>query len=113
MRTAIISAIISCVISFFVGGGLTAILAKVKGLAKHEKALEDGVQSLLRSQLIEYHDKYVEKGYCPIYAKEAARRSYEAYHVLGGNGVVTKLYDDIIGLPEEKKERNKNGGKNS
>ena len=58
---------------------------------------------------IEYHDKYTERGFCPIYAKEADRRSYEAYHALGGNGVITKLYNDIMALPEEdpasKKER--------
>lgn len=107
MKTAIISAIISCVVSFFVGGGLTAIFAKVKGIAKREKALGEGVQSLLRSQLIEYHDKYTERGYCPVYAKEAARRSYEAYHELGGNGVITKLYNDIIALPESKDKKEK------
>lgn len=106
MKTAIISAIISCVVSFFIGGALTAIFAKVRGLAKREKALGEGVQSLLRSQLIEYHDKYMERGYCPVYAKEAARRSYEAYHELGGNGVITKLYEDIIELPEEEGKRN-------
>ena len=107
MNSAIISAIISCVVSFFVGGGLTAIFAKVKGLAKREEALVEGVRGLLRSQLIEYHDKYMERGYCPVYAKEAARRSYEAYHELGGNGVITKLYNDIIALPESKEEKEK------
>ena len=59
------------------------------------------MQSLLRNQIIEYHDKYTAKGFCPIYAKEAARRCYEAYHALGGNGVITKLYNDIMALPEE------------
>ena len=107
MSTAIVSAIISCAVSFFVGGTLTFLVAKIKGLAKREKALGEGVQSLLRSQLIEYHDKYTERGYCPIYAKEAATRSYEAYHELGGNGVITKLYSDIMALPESEEEKDK------
>lgn len=101
MTATIVTCIISWAVSFFLGGLATFVIAKYKGLIKHEKALSDGVQSLLRNQLIEYHDKYTAKGYCPIYAKEAARRCYEAYHALGGNGVITKLYNDIMELPEE------------
>ncbi len=101
MSATVITAIISCSVSFFLTGILGFLLAKIKGTYKREKALADGVQVLLRNQLIEYHDKYTEKKFCPIYAKESARRAYEAYHELGGNGVITKLYDDIMALPEE------------
>lgn len=59
---------------------------------------------LLRGKIIDYHDKYTERGYCPLYVKESARRSYEAYHALGGNGIVTKLYSDLMSLPESEKE---------
>lgn len=104
MTSTIVTAVISCCVSFFLGGALSFLLAKTKGLFKREKALSDGVQSLLRNQLIEYHDKYSAKKYCPIYAKEAARRCYEAYHDLGGNGVITKLYNDIMLLAEEEPE---------
>ena len=101
MTGTIIAAIISCCVSFFLGGALSFMVAKFKGAVKKEKALQDGMQSLLRDKLIEFHDKYTERGYCPIYAKESARRSYEAYHELGGNGVITKLFNDIMSLPEE------------
>lgn len=101
MTSVLISSIISCLISTVLGGVLTYLAAKWKKSTKREKALGEGVRSLLRSQLIEYHDKYTGRKYCPIYAKEAARRSYEAYHELGGNGVITKLYEDIMELPEE------------
>lgn len=109
MTATIITCIISWAVSFFLGGLASFLMAKYKGAQKREKALSDGVQSLLRNHLIEYHDKYTERGYCPIYAKESARRSYEAYHELGGNGVITKLYNDIMALPEEepKKEAKK------
>ena len=30
--------------------------------------------------------KYMGKGYCPVYAREALNRIYESYHALGGNG---------------------------
>lgn len=104
LQVTIITSVISCLISFFLGGGLTWSIARLKGGVKREKALEDGLKSLLRGKLIDYHDKYTERGYCPIYAKESARRSYEAYRDLGGNGVITQLYEALMALPVSDKE---------
>lgn len=98
--TLIITSVISCMVSFFLGGLLAMLSAKWKGGLRREKAMQEGVKCLLRGKLIDYHDKYTDRGYCPIYVKESARRSYEAYHALGGNGVVTKLYEDLMALPE-------------
>ncbi len=100
VTAAIVTSAVSCAVSFFLGGALAAVAGKWRSVRKKEDALREGVLSLLRNQLIEYHDKYTERGWCPIYVKESARRSYEAYHALGGNGVVTKLYDDLMSLPE-------------
>lgn len=99
MTAALISCAISCVVSFVVGGLLSYMATKGKRALLREKAEMNGMRELLRSRLIEYHDKYTERGYCPIYAKEAATRSYEAYHDLGGNGVITALYEEIMELP--------------
>ncbi len=96
-----IASLISCVVSAVGGGALTYVWTKWKRNLKRERALEAGVRSLLRNNLIHYHDKYTARGCCPIYVKESARISYEAYHELGGNGVITKLYEDIMALPEE------------
>ena len=100
----IVTSAVSCLVSFFLGGVLAYFAARFKGGFKREKALQEGVKGLLRSMLIDYHDKYMERGYCPIYVKESARRSYEAYHELGGNGVISKLYGDLMALPETEKE---------
>ncbi len=114
MTAIIITSVVSWTVTFVLGG-LTAFLKRKydklikrnEEIANREKAVENGLQSLLRNQIIEYHDKYTERGYCPIYAKEAARRCYESYHALGGNGVITKLYNDIMALPEEENEKNR------
>lgn len=71
-----------------------------------EQNLEDGVQCLLRAEIIRSHDKYTARGFCPIYAKESLRRAYTAYHNLGGNDIATSLYNDCIALPEQPKEEN-------
>lgn len=92
--------ILTAFISTTVGVVVTAVIARCKlGNAKH-KAVQDGLQSLLRAEIIRQHEKSTERGFCPIYAKDAVRRAYEAYHALGGNGVITDLYTDIMNLPE-------------
>lgn len=64
------------------------------------KALRDGLQCLLRAEIIRQHEKWEVKGYCPIYAKQALMREYKAYHALKGNDVATALYNEIMELPE-------------
>lgn len=95
----VLTSVASAAIAY--GKGLKKRLTeKEKADEKREQAIVDGLQSLLRSEIIRAHDKYTGQGYCPVYAKEALKRSYEAYHALGGNDVATKLYNDSINLPE-------------
>ena len=80
------------------GAALSAFLLSITML----KAIKNGVQCLLRSEIISQHEKWEARGYCPIYAKEALTRAYKAYHALGGNDVATALYEETMRLPEEK-----------
>lgn len=68
--------------------------------SKEEQAISDGLQCLLRAEIIRSYEKYSEKGYCPLYAKEALTRAYNSYHELGGNDVATDLYDKIMDMSE-------------
>lgn len=68
------------------------------------KAIKNGIQCLLRAEIIRSHEKYMEKGHCPIYAKEALTRAYKAYHALKGNDVATELYEETLRLPCEPPE---------
>ena len=61
----------------------------------------DGVQALLRESIVVAYNKYMDRGYCPIYAKESAKRAYKAYEKLGGNDVAHELYQKILKMPEE------------
>lgn len=83
------------------GGVLTGTITYIKLRKKRDSALESGVQCLLRAEIIRNHDKYIDKGYCPIYAKEALKRAYAAYHNLGGNDVATQLYHQVMELPTD------------
>ena len=99
MDSAIIVAIISAVVT--IGNVfLTHLLSNRKKVNERGQAIADGVQCLLRSEIIRAHDEYAKLTYCPIYAKENLTRAYAAYHALGGNDVATSLYEQIMELPE-------------
>ena len=78
---------------------LTSILGYVVWLLKQQKKDRDanskGTMLLLRVQLIEYHDKYMKLGEMPSYAYQNFCEMYDAYHELGGNGMVTKMKNEI------------------
>lgn len=65
------------------------------------KALRDGVQCLLRAEIIRQNEKWVARGYCPVWAKQALSREYKAYHALKGNDVATALYEETMELHEQ------------
>lgn len=96
-----IDKILSWAVPFVLGGAATGIVTHLRMKRRRHTALENGVQCLLRAEIIRNHDKYMEKHHCPIYAKEALKRAYTAYHALGGNDVATRLYDEVMELPTE------------
>ncbi len=81
-----------------------ALLAYLRKLRQEQKALRDGTQSLLRADIIRSYEKYLERGYCPIYARDALEREYVAYHGLGGNGTITDLWNKTKLLPTDPPE---------
>ena len=86
---------------------LTAMTGYIVWLLKKQKEDRDanskGTMLLLRVQLIEYHDRYMAQGDIPSYAYQNFVEMYEAYHQLGGNGMITKMYDEIQELHLKKK----------
>ena len=62
-------------------------------IAETDQALRNGVLSLLRIQLIEYHDKYMKQDDIPLYVLENWDDMYAAYSALGGNGTIKRMND--------------------
>ena len=81
--------------------GYRLILKRMKEEKERNEAIAEGVQSLLRESIVTSYNKYHDKGYCPIYAKESVKKVYAAYHNLGGNDVATSIYNKILNMNEE------------
>lgn len=81
---------------------MTALMGYIlKLLQKQSKARSstaEGTKCLLRVQLFEYHDKYIEEGDIPSYALENWNDMYKAYTNLGGNGVIKRMDSEIQNL---------------
>lgn len=78
---------------------LTSVLGYVVWLLKQQKKDRDanskGTMLLLRVQLIEYHKEWTERKYITKHGLENFIEMYNAYHELGGNGMVTHLKEEI------------------
>ena len=97
----IVEKLISWAVPFVCGGIITGLIAYIKAMRRKTSAIEEGVQCLLRLELVRSHEKYTKRGYCPIYAKESLKRAYNSYHTLDGNDVATDLYEETKALPTE------------
>lgn len=107
MTETVIKAVVSVLVTTMFG----LIIAKIKGIAQkqktaeqRQKALESGLQSLLRAEIIRTYEKSIDRGYCPIYSKEALEICYTAYHDgLKGNGAMKDIYEKTMKLPTQKR----------
>ncbi len=82
---------------------LPILLGYIVWLLKRQNKKRDanskGTMLLLRVQLIEYHEKWTERGYTTKHGIENFIEMYDSYHALGGNGMVTHLLEEVQELP--------------
>ena len=89
------------IVTAVIGFGYRTVLKRLQEEKQRNEAIAEGVQSLLRESIVNNYNKYQDKGFCPIYAKESIKKVYLAYHNLGGNDVATSLYNKVLAMPEE------------
>lgn len=82
---------------------MTAIWVYVATNMKKQKmesdAIKAGMQALLRANMISQYNKWKEKGYAPIYAKDNFENCHKNYENLGANGVINNIYNEFMNLP--------------
>ena len=99
MSINILQMIISYLIPATLGAGIGFLSSKLKKNKAKEKAIEDGVQALLRNELVREYREYKAKGELSILDKENIESMFRQYKNLGGNGTVEQLITELMRLP--------------
>jgi hypothetical protein len=66
---------------------------------EENELFKSALRALLRSELMRTHHHAVRVGHASTVDKEIMERTYQSYHMLGGNGIATNLYDEMMALP--------------
>ena len=66
---------------------------------ERNQAIEDGLRSVLRLQILDNYEKAKNDGKISVSRKEAIDSAYKSYHALGGNGTVTQIHNEIMEMP--------------
>lgn len=74
-------------------------MGRVDVLEKRLSGMEIALRASMYDRLYYLHGKYMKQGWVSIPDFENIAGIYEGYHGLGGNGVGTKLYEDLDALP--------------
>jgi 5'-deoxynucleotidase YfbR-like HD superfamily hydrolase len=91
--------ILSYLIPASLGAGIGFLSSKLKKNKAKEKAIEEGVQALLRNELVREYREYKAKGELSILDKDNIEAMFKQYKNLGGNGTVKHLVEEILELP--------------
>lgn len=92
--------VITLITSSGIIGILTkTILTRIKKVEQRNKALELGVQALLRAEMIEQYEKYKARGAAPLYARDNYENMWIQYETLGVNGVMSDIHNKFMNLP--------------
>ena len=51
--------------------------------------------ALLRDRFYQGYKQYIQQGFYPIRDREIMQDIYDQYHVLGGNGVIMHLMEEL------------------
>lgn len=87
--------IISTIITVVAVPVIGYLYKKNKQADARQKAVELGVQALLRDRIVQSYYHYEERGWITLHGLENVNAMYKEYHALGGNGTVTSLVNSI------------------
>lgn len=95
--------ILHIILNYFIPLALGSVLGflstKLKSRKKKDIAIEEGVQALLRNELIRRYREYKTKGEMTILDRENIEAMFKQYKNLGGNGTVKELMDELLDVP--------------
>lgn len=99
MEVNVLQIILNYIVPLALGTLIGFLSTKLKNTKKKDKAIEEGVQALLRNELVRRYREYETKQEMSILDKENVEAMFKQYENLGGNGTVKKMYEELLELP--------------
>ena len=103
----LLSKVVWAVLCFISGLLLTQLKkqrAREKSLTDDIAIIKDALRHTLRGVLISDYEQYTSRGWCSALEKQEYQATYETYHALNGNGVVTHKDETVLELPDHPPE---------
>ena len=75
------------------------IKASLTEIQKTVKPTAEGTRSIIRYRLLQELPKHIKNGYISLAEKEDLTFLYESYKNLGGNSIVSDLFEEMRHLP--------------
>lgn len=66
--------------------------------------IKSALCSMQRQTILNTCERYIRNGFATLEQKDTISSLYDSYHALGGNGFLTKLYNQVMELPISKDE---------
>lgn len=100
MEYALINTALSQITGIAVAGLAGWVAASAKQHVGYDRAMRDGMKSVLRKELVDAYDKYVADG-CPmtVERRHELEEAYRSYRALGGNGTGEAMYKALSKVP--------------
>lgn len=93
-----LESVITYIITTLIGIAIGFLGTKLKKNKKKDLAIEQGVQALLRNEIIRRYREFESKGEISILDQENLDEMFIQYQNLGGNGTVKKMMNDLYEL---------------
>lgn len=78
---------------------------------ERERATENGVQALLRNEIIKTYNHFINQEFMPVHEYDNISYLYSQYKNLGGNGTIQKLMEEIEEMPVHETSKRVKGEK--
>ena len=72
---------------------------RVESKTIYEQAIGNALRALCRDRILQGYTFYKQRGGVSTQELETTNKLYDAYHALGGNGTITRVFERIKELP--------------
>lgn len=96
----LLQAIVTIIVGY-VGIKLKKREAEKEKEREESKAIKNGIRAVLRDRILQAYNHFSRLGKIQVEELENISNMYIAYHNLGGNGVVTSIYNRVLEIPHE------------